>query len=90
MEIERFTIPGRGVLSVCLTRSGHRIGVLRTDDDEVELDLFVGATDEPGAVIPLEPDESDSLANLIFSPPLLDRLATIERKLTDLLGQGRR
>lgn len=89
MIIERFTIPSRGSLSVCVTRSGHRIAVLRTDFDEVELELFVGAGDESRAAIPLEPDEADSLANLISSPPLLDRLATIERKLAELIGRQR-
>ncbi|MEU0543159.1 hypothetical protein [Nocardia sp. NPDC005978] len=88
MDIDRSTVPGRGVLHHCVTRGGDRFAVLAETDGDRHLLVYDPRYEEPAHAIALEVDEADQVADLLHSFSLPDRLARLEQRL-DLLTQRR-
>jgi len=83
MEIHSTTVPGRGVLHVCRTRRGGRLGLLAEHSGARTL-LCYGYEaaldpDRSAQEVTLEPDEADRLADLLHSRQVPDRLDGLER-----------
>lgn len=86
VEIHSTTVPGRGVLHVCRTRRGGRIGVLVERSGTRTL-LSYGSEagldpDRAALEVLLDADEADQLADLLQSRPLPERLEALERTVT--------
>lgn len=90
MEITQTTVPGFGVMHHAVTRSGKELRVLVDNSGRRELYLYDEAPSEAVAMVELEPDEADQLADLLHSASIPDRLAEIERRIAELSGGGRR
>lgn len=90
MEIDRTTIPGSGVLHTCRSRAGHRFGVLAGTRADRQLIVFDPTGDTPLRVIELETDEADEVAEILHSRPVLDRIADLERRMSELAKAGSR
>ncbi|MBF9133450.1 hypothetical protein I0C86_31495 [Plantactinospora sp. S1510] len=87
MDITRTTVPGVGVVHHFLTRGGQRFAVLVDHADQRSLLLYgPDDPDVPAQRIGLEHDEADQIAEILHSSPVADRLANLERRLSDLIG----
>ncbi|WP_040841615.1 hypothetical protein [Nocardia brevicatena] len=87
MDIDRRTVPGRGVLHHFRTRAGGRFALFTTGNRK-QLFVYDGQPrDEPSQTIALEPDEADQVAELLYSAPLRDRVTRLERRLDRLLDR---
>ncbi|MGH3678680.1 MAG: hypothetical protein ACRDU5_23650 [Mycobacterium sp.] len=88
MQIHRTTVPGSGVLHQIVTRDGDSFCLLV--DRAANRHLFTyggGELDEPSRAIVLEPDEADQVAQILHSPPIADRLLSLERRVDELSGE---
>ncbi|MBF6455254.1 hypothetical protein [Nocardia cyriacigeorgica] len=92
MDIDRATVPGKGVVHHFRTRAGARFALLATGNGDKQLLVYGDPPrDEPLRAIVLESDEADCLAELLHSAPLPDRVARLERCLDQLIDErGRR
>jgi TrkA domain protein len=90
MEHTPVTIPGTGTLHHCRTRHGERLGLISAYSGKRTI-LFYDAADpdQPAHAVPLDIDEADEFAQLLHSRPLIDRLASVERRLTELAAHRR-
>lgn len=89
MEVDRTTIPGRGVVHHVQARSGARLAVLAEIDGRKHL-LVYDTADEPSIDVVLDPDEADEFAQLLHSTSITDRVARLEQLLSQLpRGQAR-
>ena len=90
MEIHSTTVPGRGVLHVCRTRRGGRLGLLAERSGARTLLCYGYEADvDPDRAaheVTLDPDEADRLADLLHSRPVPDRLEALERTVAALDG----
>ena len=87
MDITRTTVPGAGVVHHFLTRGGQRFGVLVDHAGRRALLHYgPGDPDVPDQRIALEHDEADQLAEILHSSSVADRLANLERRLSELTG----
>lgn len=85
MELTYATVPGAGVLHHVTTRGGQRFGLLVDNAERRCLLIYAPSDpDTPAQSIVMEPDEADQVAEILHSRPLLDRLAAVERRLTEL------
>lgn len=91
MDVTRATLPGIAiVVHQCVTRDGQRFGVLVERSgrrrllfyDPVEPDTLLQAID-------LDQREADQLADILYSRPVLDRLAHLERRFAEFAGADR-
>ncbi|MET7710350.1 hypothetical protein [Micromonospora sp. NPDC005189] len=89
MQITHTTVPGIGVVHHFRTRGGQRFGMLVDNVDQRVL-LIYGPDDPDVPVdrIAMEHDEADQLAEILHSRSVADRLATIERRLSELAGDS--
>lgn len=78
----------------CVTRAGAHFRVL--EDKSGSRTLFVygmpdagelPASDDHFATIELDEDEADYLANMLHSRPIPDRIADLERRVTEITGE---
>ncbi|WP_040793634.1 hypothetical protein [Nocardia paucivorans] len=94
MDIDRRTVPGRGVLHHFRTRGGGHFALFTGADharlyiyDEQSRDDDEQPRDEPALTIPLDPDEADQVADLLYSVPLRDRVTRLERRVDRLCAE---
>lgn len=94
MEISRTSVAGVGMMHDCVTRRGAHFRVL--EDRSGSRTLFVyglsdahepPASDENVVTIELDEDEADHLANMLHSRPIPDRIAHLERRFTEHIGE---
>ncbi|WP_159928084.1 hypothetical protein [Rhodococcus sp. WAY2] len=88
MQIDRTTVPGKGVLHQLVTRAGGRLCLL-VDAHSTRHVLLYDESDRdvPARSIVLEPDEADQLAEILHSRPITDRLAAVERQVGELMRE---
>lgn len=89
MEMDYATVPGTGRLHHGATRRGQRLGVLVEFTGRRRL-MFYDARDPDSAIeVLLDDDEAAMLAQLLQPDSAADRLADLERRITDLVPQSR-
>lgn len=85
MDVTRTTVPGTGTVHHYVTRGGQQFGVLLDRTDRHRLLVYGSADfDVPAQTIVLEQDEADQLAELLHSKPIVDRVADLERRFSEL------
>ena len=90
MDVTTSSVPGMGTLHDGLTRDGHHVRLIVERDGQRHIVVYDdGDTDEPLTTITLDGDEADHVANLLHSRSVPDRLAELERKLTELADESR-
>ncbi len=94
MEITRSSVSGVGTMHDCITRSGAHFRVLEEASGRRTIYVYgsadareVAASDEELVTIDLDEDEADILANLLHSRPIPDRVAHLERRISELTGE---
>ena len=88
MKITQSSVPGGGVLHDIRARGGDAFRILVEPAGERVL-IVDDASDperQPLEIV-MEPDESDAVAEILHSSPIVDRVASLERRLDEL---GRR
>ncbi len=91
MKITQSTVPGGGVLHDILSRGGEAFRVLVEPTGERVLIIEDPVDpDRPLVEIVLEPDEADAVADILHSSPIVDRIASLERRLGEHLDQRMR
>jgi TrkA domain protein len=90
LDITVSTIPGVGRFHDCRTRAGRRLGVLVEHTGGRRLYVYGPGTPdddgEPTRQFVLEPDEADQLADLLHQRSVADRLAELERRVSELVN----
>jgi TrkA domain protein len=78
----------------CITRSGAHFRVLEESSGSRTIYAYgpadaraVAAADEELVTINLDEDEADMLANLLHSRPIPDRVAHLERRVSEITGE---
>lgn len=94
MEITRTSVSGVGTMHDCVTRSGEHFRVLEEASGSRRIYVYgpaeprdIAASDEELVTITLDEDEADILANLLHSRPIPDRVAHLERRISELTGE---
>ncbi len=91
MKITQSTVPGGGVLHDIRSRGGDAFRILvETSGERV---LIVEDPIEPDrqlVEIAMESDEADAVADILHSSPIVDRVASLERRLEEHLEQRAR
>jgi TrkA domain protein len=85
IEVEEVTLPGIGLRRDFLTRRGRRVGVVSHRTGKRE--LLVYGTEDPDScseVVRLDTDESDTLAELLGAPRIVEKLATMRQQVPEL------
>lgn len=88
MQITQSTVHGGGVLHDILARDGERFRILVEPSGERV--LMIEDPDDPDRAvveITLESDEADAIADILHSSPIIDRVASLERRLSEHLDQ---
>ncbi|MEZ0491339.1 cation:proton antiporter regulatory subunit [Kineococcus sp. TBRC 1896] len=89
MDLEETKLPGVGLRHDFTTARGRRIGVISTRGGERE--LLVYSQDDPDAchaVIDLDGDEAEVLAELLGQPRVIERLARLREQIEGLATEG--
>jgi len=78
----------------CVTRRGAHFRVLENNTGSRTLYVYgrsdageLVASDEQFLTVELDEDEADYLANMLHSRPIPDRLAHLERRMTEIEGE---
>ena len=87
MDVTTSSVPGMGTLHDCLTRDGHHLRLIVERDGQRHVVLYDDGSDEPITTVTLESDEADQIADLLHSRSVPDRLAELERRLTELADE---
>lgn len=94
MDITRTSVSGVGTMHDCITRRGAHFRVLEELTGSRTLFVYgpTAAESQPGpddqfVEINLDEDEADMLANLLHSRPIPDRVAHLERLVTEITGE---
>lgn len=94
MDITRTSVSGVGTMHDCVTRRGAHFRVLEKLSGTRTFYAYgpTAAESQPGpdeqfVAIDLDEDEADILANLLHSRPLSDRVAHLERLVTEITGE---
>lgn len=87
MEITRTTVPGVGRLHDCVTRNGQHMRILV--DRSGERHVFVYGPADEILTISFDGDEADQIAEILHSRPLPERLAALERRVSELAEAAR-
>ena len=78
MELEETSLPGIGLRHDFQTRSGRRVGVVSHRDGTRELVFYrADDPDAAAATVHLTTEESDTLAELLGAPRIVERLAKL-------------
>jgi TrkA domain protein len=88
MDVERTALPGIGLRHVFNTRRGRRVGVIlhRTG----RRDLLIYDQDDPdtcSAPVALDPEEAETLAELLESARFMERMAALQRQVEGLVSE---
>ncbi|WP_369055551.1 cation:proton antiporter regulatory subunit [Kineococcus terrestris] len=89
MDLEETKLPGVGLRHDFTTSRGRRVGVVSQRGGERELLLY--SEDDPDAcqaVIDLEADEAEVLAELLGQPRVVERLARLREQVEGLATEG--
>lgn len=90
MKITQSTVPGGGVLHEIVSRGGEAFRILvEPNGDRV---IVIEDPDDPDQAlveILLESDEADAIADILHSAPIVDRVASLERRLEEHLHERR-
>ncbi|MEZ0165312.1 cation:proton antiporter regulatory subunit [Kineococcus sp. LSe6-4] len=89
MDLEETKLPGVGLRHDFTTARGRRIGVISTRGGERE--LLVYSQDDPDAchaVVDLDGDEAEVLAELLGQPRVVERLARLREQIEGLATEG--
>jgi TrkA domain protein len=89
VDLEETKLPGVGLRHDFTTARGRRIGVISTRGGERE--LLVYSQDDPDAchaVIDLDGDEAEVLAELLGQPRVIERLARLREQIEGLATEG--
>lgn len=94
MDITRTSVSGVGTMHDCITRRGAHFRVLEELSGGRTVFVFgpTAAESQPGpddqfVAIELDEDEADIFANLLHSRPIPDRVAHLERLVTEITGE---
>lgn len=87
MEVTRTTVPGVGRLHDCVTRTGQHMRILV--DRSGERHVFVYGPSDEITTISFDGDEADQFAEILHSTPLPERMAALERRVSELSGMRR-
>jgi len=78
----------------CVTRGGAHFGVLEDQSGSRKLFVYgpsaahdLSLSDEPLVTIGLDADEADYFANILHSRPIPERLADLERRMSQITGE---
>jgi len=86
MKISQTITAAGGVVHEIRTRGGERFSLLVEPSGPRTLRIPDPDRDEALlAAIELEPDEADALGDLLHSSPIVDRVASLERRLEEHL-----
>lgn len=88
VDITRTTVPGTGTIHQFAAGDGRRLAVVVGPDERRHLVVYEDG-DEPAAAVDLAPDEADQLAQVLLARPLAERIAVLERRMTELRGESR-
>lgn len=89
VDLEETKLPGVGLRHDFTTARGRRIGVISTRGGDRELLLY--SQDDPDAchaVVDLDPDEAEVLAELLGQPRVIERLARLREQIEGLATEG--
>jgi TrkA domain protein len=89
VDLEETKLPGVGLRHDFTTARGRRIGVISTRGGERE--LLVYSQDDPDAchaVVDLDGDEAEVLAELLGQPRVIERLARLREQIEGLATEG--
>ena len=86
MQITRNAVPGLGELYDGVTRAGQHLRILVERSGERH--LFLYSQSDEVITITFEGDEADRVAELLHSAPLPDRMAALERRVSELAGRS--
>lgn len=88
MEIEQTALPGIGTRHVIALRTGQRVGVIAYRNGRRELVVYeLADPDTSLCSLPLTPDESDVLAELLAGQRIIQRLAEMHREIEGLVSE---
>jgi len=89
VDLEETKLPGVGLRHDFTTARGRRVGVISTRGGDRELLLY--SQDDPDAchaVVDLDPDEAEVLAELLGQPRVIERLARLREQIEGLATEG--
>src|SRR3954454_7814833 len=89
MDIEETRLPGVGLKHDLITRLGQRVGVVSQRTGDREIVLY--DRDDPDAcraVVHLNPQESEALAELLGAPRVIERLARLREQIEGIATEG--
>ncbi|NAZ80636.1 potassium transporter TrkA [Kineococcus sp. R8] len=89
VDLEETKLPGVGLRHDFTTARGRRIGVVSQRGGDRELLLY--SQDDPDAchaVVDLDPDEAEVLAELLGQPRVVERLARLREQVEGLATEG--
>jgi TrkA domain protein len=86
MDITQTTVRGAGTLHDGLSRRGQQIRIFVKEDGGRELYIYPPTGDDDWTTVELDDDEADLVADLLHSRPIPDRMADLERRLSELSG----
>lgn len=85
MELVETLLPGVGIRYELQTRSGRSVGIVVRREGAVELALYdVADRDRATDVLQLDPDEVDTLADILGAPRITQRFADLSREVPGL------
>lgn len=88
MEIEQTALPGIGLRHLFGTSSGRRIGVVSYRTGRRDLVIYdADDPDQAGAVVVLNDDEADALAELLGAPRIVRRLDELHHQVEGLVSE---
>lgn len=87
-RVEETPLPGIGVRHDFVTAAGSRVGVVSRRDGRREL-LFYSERDPDACVaqVPMTPEESEVLAEILGAPRVIERLAALHRQVEALVSE---
>ncbi len=85
IEVEEVALPGIGLRHDFQTRHGRRVGVVSHLTGKRELLVYgIEDPDSCSEVVRLDTDESDTLAELLGAPRIVEKLATMREQVPEL------
>jgi TrkA domain protein len=90
MQVTTSSVPGVGTLHDLRTRDAHHLRLIIERNGERHLVIYgTEGADEPMTTVSFDTDEADHVSDLLHSRSVPDRLAEVERKLTELADSKR-
>jgi TrkA domain protein len=85
VEVEETLLPGVGIRYEMQTRSGRTIGIVIRREGGTEVSVYdVADRDRAVDVIRLEPEEADTVADILGAPRITQRFADLSREVPGL------